>query len=109
LEASVQRVAEVASAAGRPARAVSMSVLLNHVVFCSESQRIEEARRISTAAGLPASTLAECPYVLLGEPERMVATLHEWRDRLGLRAILLMSTLPRETADRLFDEVLARA
>jgi alkanesulfonate monooxygenase SsuD/methylene tetrahydromethanopterin reductase-like flavin-dependent oxidoreductase (luciferase family) len=108
LQASVQRVAEVASAAGRPASAVSVSVLINHVVFCNENQRIEEARRITTAAGLPASTLEECPYVLLGEPQRMLATLQEWQDRFGLRAILLMSTLPHETADRLFDEVLAR-
>jgi alkanesulfonate monooxygenase SsuD/methylene tetrahydromethanopterin reductase-like flavin-dependent oxidoreductase (luciferase family) len=108
LAASAQRVEAVASAAGRPAHAVRISVLINHIVFCSESQRVEEARRISTAAGLPPSSLEECPYVLLGEPERMVNTLHEWQDRLDLKALLLMSTLPRETADRLFDEVLAR-
>jgi alkanesulfonate monooxygenase SsuD/methylene tetrahydromethanopterin reductase-like flavin-dependent oxidoreductase (luciferase family) len=108
LAESVMRVRQVAVAAGRRADAVSMSVLISHVVFCSEAERVEHESRIRANAGLPPGSLADCPYVLIGEPERMVDTLQQWQAQLGVRAILLMSTLPRETAERLLSEVTAR-
>ena len=109
LERSVQRVNTAAASAGRPANAVRISVLLNYVVFCAESLRSDTASRIRTAIGLPPGSLDDCPYVLIGEPSRMIDTLAQWRARFAVEAILVTSQLPRETAERLFDEVIARA
>src|SRR5581483_3179888 len=46
LEQSVKRVREVARAAGRDGQKIRMSVLMNHIVFCSEGERADEANRI---------------------------------------------------------------
>jgi alkanesulfonate monooxygenase SsuD/methylene tetrahydromethanopterin reductase-like flavin-dependent oxidoreductase (luciferase family) len=108
LERSVKRVKEVAATVGRSPTAVTISVLINHVVFCSESERIEQGERISTAADLAPTSLADCPYVLLGEPERMIETLRERQERFDLKAVLLMSTLPTDTAERFMAEVVTR-
>jgi alkanesulfonate monooxygenase SsuD/methylene tetrahydromethanopterin reductase-like flavin-dependent oxidoreductase (luciferase family) len=106
LESSVQRVHAVARSVGRDPVGIRLSVLINHVVFCPESQRGEEANRIRASIELPPGSLDECPYVLIGEPQRMVETVREWQSRLGLSGMLLMSTLPTETAERLFDQVI---
>ena len=108
LEASVQRVNAAAAAAGRRANAVAFSVLINHVIFCSEADREGEFNRIRQNIGLPAGSLDDCPYVLIGEPQRMVDQLQACQSRIALQALLLMSSLPRDTAERLMSEVIAR-
>jgi alkanesulfonate monooxygenase SsuD/methylene tetrahydromethanopterin reductase-like flavin-dependent oxidoreductase (luciferase family) len=108
LETSVKRVREVARAAGRNAQPVRMSVLINHIIFCTESERAVEANRIRASNGMPPGSLDQCPYVLIGEAERMRDTVREWQQRLDLKALLLMSALPRETAERFLREVIAR-
>ena len=108
LEVSLERVQAAATAAGRHANAVAFSVLVNHVIFCSDQQRGEEASRIRRSVGLSAGSLDDCPYVLIGEPRRMVDQLHEWQSRLGLQALLLVSSIPRHTAERFMSEVIAR-
>jgi alkanesulfonate monooxygenase SsuD/methylene tetrahydromethanopterin reductase-like flavin-dependent oxidoreductase (luciferase family) len=108
LERSVKRVQAAASAAGRQANAVAFSLLINHVIFCNEQQRDEEANRIRTSVGLEPGSLDECPYVLIGEPERMLDRLRERQSRLGIRALLLVSSIAPETSARLMSEVIAR-
>lgn len=108
LAASVKRVRSVARSVGRDAEAIQMSVLINYVVFCTESERTSEVNRIRAAAALPPGSLDECPYVLIGEPERMRDTLAEWQSRFDLNALLLTSGIERDVVERFFDQVLAR-
>jgi alkanesulfonate monooxygenase SsuD/methylene tetrahydromethanopterin reductase-like flavin-dependent oxidoreductase (luciferase family) len=108
LEASARRVSQVAVAAGRPADAVKMSVLINEVVLCAESQRTDACSRIRAAAGLPPGSLDQCPYVLVGEPDRLRQTLREWQARFGLRALILSSAIPREMVQLFMEQVLTR-
>lgn len=105
---SVKRVRAVASSAGRDAEAIRMSVLINYIVFCAESDRAAQVNRIRQLAGLPPGSLDECPYVLIGEPKRMRDTLAEWQIRFDLSGMLLTSALERDVVQRLFDDVLAR-
>ncbi len=103
LETSFKHVESVAKSVGRPTP--SMSVLINYVVFCGESQRADEANRIRVQAGLPTGSLDDCPYVLLGEPERMRAQLQECQQRFGLEALILSSAIAAESVERFVDRV----
>jgi alkanesulfonate monooxygenase SsuD/methylene tetrahydromethanopterin reductase-like flavin-dependent oxidoreductase (luciferase family) len=104
---SARRLSEVATAAGRAPDAVRVSTLMSQIIFCREEERAAEAERLTTAAGLEPGSLDACPYVLLGEPARMIEALHERQERFGLRALLIMSTLPRPTAERLMNDVVS--
>ena len=106
LEASSQRVQSIAAENGRPP--VAMSVLINYIVFCGESERAEHMNRVRAQAGLPPGSLDACPYVLMGEPERMRSQLAEWQSRFGVQALILSSAIPTESAERFVDQVLAR-
>jgi alkanesulfonate monooxygenase SsuD/methylene tetrahydromethanopterin reductase-like flavin-dependent oxidoreductase (luciferase family) len=92
LEASVERVRSTSQASGRPRGAVSLSVLVGDLEFCSNADVPSVTERITAAAGLAAQSLDECPYVLLGEPERVADMLAERRERLGLEAVILAGT-----------------
>jgi alkanesulfonate monooxygenase SsuD/methylene tetrahydromethanopterin reductase-like flavin-dependent oxidoreductase (luciferase family) len=106
LTESAQRVQSIAASAGRPP--VKISLLINYIVFCAESERGAAANRIREEAGLPPGSLDECPYVLIGEPERMRATLAEWQSRFGVQSLLLSSgTISPETSARFVTEVLS--
>jgi alkanesulfonate monooxygenase SsuD/methylene tetrahydromethanopterin reductase-like flavin-dependent oxidoreductase (luciferase family) len=72
---------------------VSLSVLVGNLEFCSNAEVSDVAERITTAAGLASQSLDECPYVLLGEPERIADSLAARRERLGLEAIFLAGTV----------------
>jgi len=85
-----------------------MSVLINYVIFCQESERAEHMERIRAQAGIPPGSLNECPYVLIGDEERMRAQLAESRERFGLQALILSSAIAAESAERFVDQVLAR-
>ncbi len=86
-----------------------MSVLVNVIEFCDESQRAGVANRIRATYELPPGSLDACPYVFIGEAQRMRAALAECKGRFDLGALLISSTTPRETVERFFDQVLARA
>jgi alkanesulfonate monooxygenase SsuD/methylene tetrahydromethanopterin reductase-like flavin-dependent oxidoreductase (luciferase family) len=108
LEESVQRVQAAATAAGRPKNAVRISLLISHIIFCRDDERQQEANRIRQNIGLAAGSLDECPYVLLGQPERMIDTLRQWQSRLGVEALLLVSAIPRDTSARFMSEVISQ-
>ena len=89
---------EAGSGAGR---ALTFSVLLTNVVFCAESEAAAEEERICAALELAPRPLGDCPFVLVGEPQRMADALRERRERIGLTWIVL----PRDVVDRFCADV----
>jgi hypothetical protein len=73
--------ARIARAAGRP---VSASLLMVGVTICDARSVRAEEEALCTRVGLSWRPLAECPYVLLGEPTRIAEQLRERRERIGL-------------------------
>jgi alkanesulfonate monooxygenase SsuD/methylene tetrahydromethanopterin reductase-like flavin-dependent oxidoreductase (luciferase family) len=91
LEESVSIVRKVSLDAGRDADAVERSILLSEIVFCDETEVREHEESICAAAGLPAMSLADRPYVAIGPPQRMAALIQERRERLGLSRLFVSS------------------
>jgi len=89
LVASAARVAESARVAGRPAGAVTFSVLASHVRFCDDAEVAAREEEMCRAAGAPGLALDDCPYVLAGSPERMAGLLTERARRIGISAIIV--------------------
>ncbi len=106
LEHSIALVQASSQAAGRPTKAVSVSVTIGDIHFCAESEVADRAGKIAASADLPGEALEQCPYVLLGEPERMRDKLRLLRERLGLRQVIFPIGTPWPTIERLYREVL---
>ena len=87
LEESVSIVAAAAAEAGRPRP--TMSVMLTHVVQCPAGDIDENERRLCEQYGLEPVPLGQCPFALVGPPERMVDLLEERAERLGLASVVL--------------------
>jgi alkanesulfonate monooxygenase SsuD/methylene tetrahydromethanopterin reductase-like flavin-dependent oxidoreductase (luciferase family) len=87
LEESVSVVAAAASAAGRPTPTIS--VMLTHVVSCPARDIEENERRLCGQYGLKPVPLGQCPFALVGPPERMVDLLEERAERLSLASVIL--------------------
>jgi len=105
LEQSVRRVRAASRAAGRAADAVAIMLLINYLEVCRDDQVNERARAIAAAAGLGDYPLDDCPYVLLGSPERIAAMLAERCARLEVRGLTLTNNIhPRP----LCEEILPR-
>jgi alkanesulfonate monooxygenase SsuD/methylene tetrahydromethanopterin reductase-like flavin-dependent oxidoreductase (luciferase family) len=106
LEASVERVRGASRAAGRPVDAVSLSVLLGYVEFCASAEVPNATARIAATAGLSTETLDECPYALIGEPQRMADLLTERRERLGLDTVILAGSIdPRPFCEQVLPRI----
>ena len=90
-----------AAAAGRSSAAMTFSVLMTNVVFCSDSEVAAEEEAICKALDLAPRALDDCPYVLVGEPRRMADALRERQERIGLSWIVL----PLGVVDRFCSEV----
>jgi len=95
LDDSVRRVRESAAAAGRDPNGIEFSVLVNAVRFCSESQIDAVESELCQEAGIDRQSLADCPYVYVGSPERMREQLTDRANRLALRHLILV---PAEAA-----------
>ena len=89
LERSVPRVRTASVAAGRPAEAVGMTIMLGFVARCNAAEVPAVANRFRTRVGLPEGPLDACPYALIGEPSQIADALAERRERLQLEAVLL--------------------
>ena len=87
LEESVRVVAAAALEAGRPAP--TSSVMLTHVVSCPAGEIEDNERRLCEQYGLEPVPLGQCPFALVGPPERMVDLLEERAERLGLASVIL--------------------
>ena len=80
-------MAGAAAEAGRPTP--TMSVMLTHVVQCPAGDIDENERRLCEQYGLEPVPLGQCPFALVGPPERMVDLLEERAERLGLASVIL--------------------
>jgi alkanesulfonate monooxygenase SsuD/methylene tetrahydromethanopterin reductase-like flavin-dependent oxidoreductase (luciferase family) len=87
LEESVSVLAAAASEAGRPTPTIS--VMLTHVVGCPAGEIEQNERRLCEQYGLEPVPLGQCPFALVGPPERMVDLLEERAERLGLASVIL--------------------
>jgi len=87
LEESVRVVAAAALEAGRPIP--TSSIMLTHVVGCPAGEIEENERRLCEQYGLEPVPLGQCPFALVGPPERMVDLLEERAERLGLASVIL--------------------
>ena len=87
LEESVSVVAAAASEAGRPTP--TSSVMLTHVVSCPAGEIEANERRLCEQYGLEPLPLGQCPFALVGPPERMADLLEERAERLGLASVIL--------------------
>ena len=70
-----------------------MSVLVGWLELCRASDVTSVAERICRDNGLPPQSLDDCPYVLLGEPDRMVGTLKERHERFGLETVIIAGSI----------------
>jgi alkanesulfonate monooxygenase SsuD/methylene tetrahydromethanopterin reductase-like flavin-dependent oxidoreductase (luciferase family) len=95
LEEAARAVRDVAT------RSVTFSVLLTNVVFCAESEIDAEEAAICAALDLPPRPLADCPFVLVGGPQRMADAIRERQERIGLTWIVL----PYNAVDRFSSDV----
>jgi alkanesulfonate monooxygenase SsuD/methylene tetrahydromethanopterin reductase-like flavin-dependent oxidoreductase (luciferase family) len=89
LEDSVARVRASAAAAGRDGDQIEFSVLVNAIRFCPMSEVDGVESELCEGAGIERQSLADCPYVFVGPPERMRDQLSERAQRLGLRHLIL--------------------
>jgi alkanesulfonate monooxygenase SsuD/methylene tetrahydromethanopterin reductase-like flavin-dependent oxidoreductase (luciferase family) len=102
LEDSVGRVRAESLAAGRPADAVSMTLLINYLEVCPDDAVRDRARAISEEAGLGGQTLDDCPYVILGSAERIAALLSERCQRLQVDGLILTNNIdPRPLCEQI--------
>jgi hypothetical protein len=102
LEDSVGRVRAASLAAGRPAKAVSMTLLINYLEVCPDHEVRDRARAISEEAGLGDQTLDDCPYVMLGSSERIAALLAERCERLQVDGLILTNNIdPRPVCEQI--------
>ena len=102
LEDSVRRVRAASLAAGRPANAVSMTLLINYLEVCPDHEVRDRARAISEEAGLGDQPLDDCPYVMLGSAERIAALLTERCERLQVDGLILTNNIdPRPLCEQI--------
>jgi alkanesulfonate monooxygenase SsuD/methylene tetrahydromethanopterin reductase-like flavin-dependent oxidoreductase (luciferase family) len=77
----LEESARLARAARRP---LTASLLLNAAVVCDAGDVRAQEEALCDRVGLPWRSLDDCPYVLLGEPERIADQVRERRERIGL-------------------------
>ncbi|GIU94259.1 MAG: hypothetical protein KatS3mg012_0716 [Gaiellaceae bacterium] len=90
--------ARLARAAGRD---LTVSLLLAACVFCESSAVRREEEVLCGRFGLPWRDLADCPYVLIGEPARMAERVAELVERIGLDWLIV----PEAAVERFAREV----
>jgi alkanesulfonate monooxygenase SsuD/methylene tetrahydromethanopterin reductase-like flavin-dependent oxidoreductase (luciferase family) len=93
--------ARAARAAGRP---LTTSILLSGVVFCDAGSVRAEEEALCARVGLPWRTLDDCPYVLIGEPERIAEQVRERQERISLDWLIIGEAV----ADRFSADVMTR-
>jgi alkanesulfonate monooxygenase SsuD/methylene tetrahydromethanopterin reductase-like flavin-dependent oxidoreductase (luciferase family) len=102
LEDSVQRVRSASREAGRPENAVSMTLLINELVVCAESEVEDRQRAMAEAAGLSDQPLDDCPYVMVGSAERIADQLAKRRERLQVEGLILTNNIdPRPLSEQI--------
>lgn len=101
LEDAVRTARAAADACGRSPADMTFSILMTNVVFCAESAIESEEVAICEAVDLAPRSLIDCPFVLIGEPQRMAAAIRERQERIGLSWVVL----PHDALERFCAEV----
>jgi len=97
---TIDQLAESSALARAGGRPLTTSILLTAVVFCAAGSIRAEEEAICARVGLPWRSLADCPYVLVGEPARIAEQVRERQERIGLdRLIVADAAIERFAAD----------
>jgi alkanesulfonate monooxygenase SsuD/methylene tetrahydromethanopterin reductase-like flavin-dependent oxidoreductase (luciferase family) len=99
---TVDDLVESAAAARSGGRALTTSVLVSAIAFCDAGSVRAEEEAICARVGLPWRPLGDCPYVLLGEPQRIAEQMREREERIGLDWLIV----PDSGVERLSADVL---
>jgi alkanesulfonate monooxygenase SsuD/methylene tetrahydromethanopterin reductase-like flavin-dependent oxidoreductase (luciferase family) len=99
---TVDDLVESGRVARSSGRSLSTSVLVAAVVVCDAAAVRAEEEGICARGGLPRRPLDDCPYVLVGEPERIADQIRERRERIGLDWLIV----PHNANDRFFADVM---
>lgn len=101
---SIDDLAESARTARASGRPLTTSTLLSGVVFCEPGSVRAEEEALCARVGLPWRALDDCPYVLIGEPERIAEQVRERQERIGLDWLIIGDAV----VDRFSADVLPR-
>jgi alkanesulfonate monooxygenase SsuD/methylene tetrahydromethanopterin reductase-like flavin-dependent oxidoreductase (luciferase family) len=85
-------------------RQVSASVLMVGIAVCDSASVRAEEEALCSRVGLAWRPLDDCPYVAVGEPERIAEQLRERAERIGLDWVIV----PDDAVDRFSAEVMPR-
>jgi alkanesulfonate monooxygenase SsuD/methylene tetrahydromethanopterin reductase-like flavin-dependent oxidoreductase (luciferase family) len=97
---TVDDLVESGRTARSQGRQLTASVLLSAVVVCDAASVREEEEAICARVGLPWRKLDDCPYALVGEPQRIADRVRECRERIGLDWLIFPeSAIERVSAD----------
>ena len=75
---------------------------MSGVAVCDAGSVRAEEEALCARAGLPWRSLDDCPYVLLGEAERIAEKVRERQERVGLDWLII----PDAAAERFASEVM---
>lgn len=79
---------------------LTASILLSALVVCDDGVVEEEGAALCERVGLAPRSLEDCPYALIGPPERLVARIRELEERLGLDWLIVpLTAIDRFAAD----------
>jgi alkanesulfonate monooxygenase SsuD/methylene tetrahydromethanopterin reductase-like flavin-dependent oxidoreductase (luciferase family) len=101
---TVVDLVESARAARAGGRALTTSVLVSAVELCDAGSIRAAEEAICARVGLPWRPLDDCPYALVGEPERIADQVRERQERIGLDWLIV----PYGAIERFSAEVLSR-
>ena len=85
-----------AHAARSGSRDLTASILLSALVVCDADSVEQEEAALCARVGLSPRPLSDCPYVLIGPPERLAERVRELRERIGLDWLIV----PLSAVDR---------
>jgi alkanesulfonate monooxygenase SsuD/methylene tetrahydromethanopterin reductase-like flavin-dependent oxidoreductase (luciferase family) len=92
-----------AGVARESGRRLTASILLVAVTICDVRSIRAEEESICARVGLPWRPLDDCPYVLVGEPERIAEHVQERQERIGLDWMIV----PESAFERFSSDVLS--
>ncbi len=83
-------------------RHLTASLLLSALVVCDGGAVDDEEAALCARVGLAPRPLGDCPYVLIGPPERLAERVREMTDRIGLDWLIV----PLAAVERFASEVM---
>jgi alkanesulfonate monooxygenase SsuD/methylene tetrahydromethanopterin reductase-like flavin-dependent oxidoreductase (luciferase family) len=87
---------------GRDPVDVTTSILLSNVVFCERDRVRAQEEALCSSVGLTHRSLDNCPYALIGDPERIAELVRERSERIGLDWLIV----PEHAIDRFCGDVM---